>query len=322
MAPYFIARQSSRCGAKLVRASIFAALSVPFFTSNAMAAVSIQGSDSVEPIIKEVLADYKRAQPDAVIALDAKGTGSGMTAFCKGNADISMASRKMSSNEFVLCNANTIEYYQIPIGWDAVAVIGHSASQWLQTLTIDELVTLFEAASTGKIMQWNQVRANFPASKITFVGLDSRSGTADFFSTALKGFPKSLRTDMRLEADHARVARLVASSPNSIGFASLTGLTAGMNVNIIAIDEGKGLGAITPTTATILDGKYDKLSRLLYIYVSKSAYESKPDVKSVVDFALNTMTKYVKEAGGLPLTKANYETVKTNLRDKKTGNTQ
>jgi phosphate transport system substrate-binding protein len=308
--------QSSSCFAWVAAAIITLTVSVP-----ATATINIQGSDSVEPILKEALTDYKRAKPDAAITFDAKGTGSGMTAFCKGAADIGMASRRINNNEFGLCGANAVEYYQIPIGWDAIAVMSHSGNSWLQSLTVDELVLIFEAASTTKVIQWNQVRASFPASKMVLVGLDMRSGTADFFSTALKGFPKLLRTDMRLEADHARVARLVASTPNAIGFASLTGLT-GVNVNVVAIDEGKGQGAIAPSVATILDGKYDKLSRLLYLYVSKSAYSTKPDVKDFVDFTLNTMAKYVKDAGALPLTNANYETAKVRIKEGRTGAAQ
>jgi phosphate transport system substrate-binding protein len=299
-----------------------AAAVIALATSAPVAAtINIQGSDSVEPILKEALNDYKRAKPDAAIVFDAKGTGAGMTAFCKGAADIAMASRRINNNEFGLCSSNALEYYQIPIGWDAIAIMSNSGSGWLQSLTVDELILIFEAASTNKIMQWNQVRASFPASKMVVVGLDMRSGTADFFSTALKGYPKLLRPDMRLESDHARVAKLVASTPNSIGFASLTGL-AGANVNVVAIDEGKGLGAITPSSATILDSKYDKLSRLLYLYISKTAYDTKPDVKSFVDFTFNTMAKYVKEAGALPLTNANYETAKVRLKEGRTGSGQ
>jgi phosphate transport system substrate-binding protein len=304
-----------RYGAKYLFFAGLACLSV-----QSVAGVNILGSDSVEPVFKQAIADFKRAQPTIAVSLDAKGTGAGMVALCKGEADIALASRKISSKEFGQCRSNSIEYYQLPVGWDAVAIFSHPSNTWLTSLTVAELTLLFEAEATEKVTSWNQVRASFPASKINLIGLDMRSGTADFFSTAIKGYPKLLRADLKAESDHARVSRLVASTPGAVGYASVTGVsTSGAKVELVAIDEGTGKGPIAPSTATILDGRYDKLSRLLYMYVSKSAYETKPDVKAFVDFSLLSMGKYVMESGALPLTSTNYETSRARLRDKKAG---
>lgn len=288
--------------------------------TNAFANVTIVGSDSVEPIFKGVVADFKRAQPTMSVSFDIKGTGAGLTTFCRIEADIALASRKMSSKEYTQCRSNSVEYYQLPLAWDAIAVFSHPSNSWLSSLTVAELTLLFEAEATERITAWNQVRAGFPGSKITLIGLDARSGTADFFSSALKGFPKLLRTDLRVESDHARVARLVASTPGAVGYASLTGVVAsGAKVEMVAIDEATGKGPITASAATVVNGQYEKLSRLLFVYVSKSAYETKPAVKALVDFSLQSMSKYVMEAGALPLTAANYEASKVRLREKKPG---
>ncbi len=293
--------------------------SMMLISVEAQAAVVVSGSDSVEPVMVEVVKDYKRTNANAAINLDAKGTGAGLAAFCKGEADIAMASRKINSKEYGTCSLNAVAYYEIAIGWDAIAVVANKGSTWLQSLTTAELATLFEVASTNNVVQWNQIRATFPATKIVLIGLDARSGTADFFSTALKGFPKMLRTDLRLESDHAKVVRLVSATPGAIGFASLTGYSPDSAALLVGIDEGTGKGPVLPSPATILNGQYDKLARLLYLYVSKTSYEAKPDAKDLVDFSLKGMAGYVSKAGVVPLTSANYETAKTALRDKKAG---
>ena len=288
-----------------------------FASAHSAANVIVRGSDSVEPVFRFAITDFKRSNPKAIVNIDAKGTGAGFSAICTGEVDIAMASRKINSKEFSQCGLNSVAFYELPIGWDAIAILSHqSNSGWLTSLTLPELTQLFEVASTEKVLTWNQIRPSFPATKITLIGLDARSGSADFLSTSIKGFAKMLRADMRTESDHARVARIVASTPGAVGFASLTGVTDA-NVSLVAIDEGKG--AIEPSAKTVLSGEYGKLSRLIYVYVAKTAYDTKPEVKVFLDFTLSAMAKYVRDAGALPLTGANYDANRAKLREKKTG---
>jgi len=56
-------------------------------------------------------------------------------------------------------------------------------------------------------------------------------------------------------------------------------------VKIVPIDSGRG--AISPSESTIANGEYAPLSRPLFLYVNKASYDSKPEVKEFIKFALS-----------------------------------
>ena len=56
-----------------------------------------------------------------------------------------------------------------------------------------------------------------------------------------------------------------------------------------------------PSAKTVEDGTYQPLSRPIFIYVSKKAYDSKPEVKEFVEFYLKNAPQLVKEVKYVPL---------------------
>jgi phosphate transport system substrate-binding protein len=86
----------------------------------------------------------------------------------------------------------------------------------------------------------------------------------------------------------------------------------------VPIDSGKG--PITPSEASIIDGSYTPLSRPLFIYVNKKAYDSKSSVKAFVDFALGkTGAEDVKESNYVALPTDAIDAIKAHLAGNKTG---
>jgi phosphate transport system substrate-binding protein len=282
------------------------------------AEVSIAGSDTVEPILSAAVDQFKRSKPTANVKLESLGTGTGFAALCKGEADIAMASRAITAKEKTVCAGNKRDYIELPIAWDAVVLVSHPGNTWLRELSIGEVRSLWELASNNKVMQWNQVRANFPATKIALGGLDLKSGTADFFSAALTGAPKMIRADFKDFSDHSKVVQYVAATPGAIGFVSLVVyLDQPDKVALVAIDEGKG--AVIPSVNAVISDQYAKLSRLLFIYVSKQAYEAKPEVSDFANFLIDGASRFVSYAHGVPLTAASYTAAKNRLRNKEVG---
>jgi phosphate transport system substrate-binding protein len=168
------------------------------------------------------------------------------------------------------------------------------------------------------VIQWNQVRPNFPAAKIALGGLDMKSGTSDFFSSALVGAPKMIRADFKDFSDHSKVIQYVAATPGAIGFVSMVAyLDNPDKTALVAIDEGKG--AVIPSINAVISDQYAKLSRLLIIYVSKQAYESKADVGDFANFFVDGASRFVSYARAVPLTASSYSSSKTRLRNKEVG---
>ena len=51
------------------------------------------------------------------------GTGGGFKKFCRGEIDISDASRPILKQEMEACKAAGIEFFELPIAYDALTVI-------------------------------------------------------------------------------------------------------------------------------------------------------------------------------------------------------
>jgi len=75
-------------------------------------------------------------------------------------------------------------------------------------------------------------------------------------------------------------------------------------LKVLAIDNGKG--AVTPTTATIMDGSYAPLYRPLFMYVSKKSLEN-AHVKSFVNYFLTEGNKLITSVGYVPLKDTEYQ---------------
>ncbi len=84
------------------------------------------------------------------------------------------------------------------------------------------------------------------------------------------------------------------------------------------IDSGGG--PVVPSEKTISDGLYTPLSRPLFFYVSKRAYDTKPQVKSFVKFALSDQgAQDVRESSYVVLPKDLHNEIAKRIAEEKTG---
>ena len=286
-------------GALLVCAPIFAFAQAP-------AELRIMGSDTVEPLLEAAVGQFKKAQSSVGILLEAKGTATGFTALCEGRADMAMASRAITLKEAQLCKSRSVAFVEIPIAWDAVVIVANRNDGWLREVSLTDLKLLWGTESTGKKMTWNQVRSSYPATPVTLFGLDQKSGTFDFFSGAVSGTPKLMRADYQDTAEHAVVIDRVSKTPGAIGYVSMA-IYADQTAKVAALALDEGSGAVLPSTQTVVNGQYGKLSRLLFVYVSKAAYDTRPTVRDFANFLVDGASRFATYARFVPLTTANYQ---------------
>jgi phosphate transport system substrate-binding protein len=268
--------------------------------------IRITGSDSVEPIVEAAAGQFAKSHSNAKAAFDVKGTGQGFTTLCEGRADIAMASRPINTKELAACKGKNIAFVEIPMAWDGVVVVANRNDGWLRDITMAELKLLWGSESTQKAMKWSDIRSSYPATKVSLVGLDSKSGTRDFFGSAVAGNAASMRADYQQLTSHNEVIDAVAKSPGAIGFVSLSAYADhGAQTAALAVDMGGG--PVLPTSQTIISDQYAKLSRLLFIYVSKQSYDQKPATREFADFLVSGGSRFVQFARLVPLTEKNYQ---------------
>jgi ABC-type phosphate transport system substrate-binding protein len=85
--------------------------------------IFVSGSSTVEPISNAVAEAFKAANPGFNYTVEGPGTGDGFAKFCAGETDISDASRPISEEEVQLCADAGIEYEELKVAIDGIAVL-------------------------------------------------------------------------------------------------------------------------------------------------------------------------------------------------------
>ena len=267
--------------------------------------IFVSGSSTVEPISLAVSEDFTALNPDFGYTVEGPGTGDGFAAFCEGTSDVSDASRPISEEEAQLCAENGIEYTELRVAYDGMAVLTHPDTP-IECLTSADLYALFGPESSS-IATWQDAgtlaaelgsTTTMPtdlALQITAPGPES--GTYDsFIEIALadlaeeRGQPDD---ELRLPGPNYTaspndnvIVEGIEAGAGSLGFVGYAfAAEAGDAVKAIAIDGGDGT-CVAPSEETIADGSYP-LSRPLFIYPNNARADENPALQAWVEFYLS-----------------------------------
>ncbi len=288
--------------------------------------VTIDGSSTVYPITEAVAEEFQGANPGIKVTVGISGTGGGFKKFCRGETDISNASRPIKKEEIEECKKNGIEYIELPIAFDALTVVINKNNTWAKNMTVDQLKKIWEPGEAGagnKITKWNQIDPSWPDAKIELFGAGTDSGTFEYFTEAICGKAKASRSDYTASEDDNTLVRGVEGSKNALGYFGMAYYLAHQNkltaVNVAWEKNKATKDPVAPTKENVINGKYAPLSRPLFIYVNKKAVETKPEVKKFVDFFLANAKELTNEVKYVPLPDAAYETIKSRFAKLETG---
>jgi len=260
--------------------------------------VTLDGSSTVFPISEAVAEEFQRTNPGTRVTVGISGTGGGFQKFCRGETDISDASRPIMAAEIAACEKSGVEYVELPIAYDGIAIVVNPKASWVSDITTAELKTMWAPDAQGKVMKWNQVRASWPDREIHLFGAGVDSGTYDYFTEAITGKAKASRGDFTSSEDDNVLVQGVSSDELALGFIPFAYYEENVDkLKLIPVDDGKGDnggGAILPNPDTIRTGTYQPLSRPIFIYVSKKAGD-RPEVQKFVEFYLAEADKLVRE---------------------------
>lgn len=282
--------------------------------------INIDGSSTVYPIAEAVAEEFTKLKKGEIrVTVGISGTGGGFAKFCRGETDMANASRPIRKSEMDLCKANGIEYIELPIAIDGIAVTVNPKNNWVESMTVDELKKIWEPAASGKVTRWNHVRAAWPNAPLNLYGPGVDSGTFDYFTEAIVGKAKSSRGDFTSSEDDNVLVMGVARDRNALGYFGLAYYKENKDrLKIVPIVNPKTGKAVIPSEKTIMDGTYHPLSRPLFAYISKKAVE-KPEVKEFVAFYLKNAAKLVREVKFVPLSAEAYTLATERFEKKKTG---
>lgn len=283
--------------------------------------VSIDGSSTVYPVTEAVAEEFQLSRQGAVrVTVGISGTGGGFKKFCRGETDISDASRPILEEEMQAARENGIEYIELPVCFDALTVAVHPENDWVDSLTVEELKQIWEPSAQDTIMRWNQIRPEWPDEEISLFGPGADSGTFDYFTEAIVGEAKASRGDFTGSEDDNVLVQGISGNRYALGYLPFAYYDANRDtLKAVAIDwEQDELGPMLPSMENVLAGTYNPLSRPLFIYVSTSSLE-RPEVVEFVQFYLDNATELATEVSYVPLPSEAYAMCRERFTNRVTG---
>lgn len=284
--------------------------------------IRIDGSSTVFPITEAIAEEFQKVHRDVRVTVGISGTGGGFKKFGRNEIDITNASRPIKETEIKLCQENGVEYIEIPVAYDGLAVIVNPQNTWCNELTVSDLKKLWEPEAKDKIMKWSDIREGWPDERIHLYGPGTDSGTFDYFTEVICGKAKASRSDYTASEDDNLLVQGIARDVYALGYFGLAYYEHNKDIlKLVAIDDENdenGKGPILPSFETVISGTYQPLARPVFIYIRKES-ASRPEVEEFVKFYLKNAKVLAREVGYIPLPNELYELLLKRFENRVTG---
>jgi len=262
--------------------------------------VTIDGSSTVGPMAKVAAELFGETNPDVRVTVGESGTGGGFEKFCAGETDISNASRPVEDDEVALCEKDGVTFQEMVVANDALTVVVNSENDWATCLTVEQLNTIWDPKSEGKVTNWNQVDPSFPDEKLVLFGAGTDSGTFDYFTDAINGEEGASRTDYSPTENDNNTVQGVQGSAGGLGYFGFSYFEQNAD-NLTAVEIDGGNGCVAPSAESVSDGTYTPLARELYMYPSVEKAASNEAALAYTEFFVENDAEIAEAAQFIPL---------------------
>ncbi len=295
-------------------------LAVAAAPAQAAETIAIDGSSTVFPVMEAVAEEFQAKERGQVrVTVGISGTGGGFKKFCRGETDLSDASRPILDQEMAACKEAGIQYFELPIAFDALTVAVSPKNDWVDEITVEELRKIWEPAAQGKILRWNQVRPEWPDEPLVLFGAGPDSGTFDYFTEAIVGKAKSSRGDYTGSEDDNVLVQGIENNKFALGYLPYAYYAPHADrMKALGIIGKPGAKAVLPSIETAKDGSYQPLARPLFLYVRAKSAE-RPAVQRLIEFIMTDGPELIEEVKYLPLPASAYPAALARFRAGTTG---
>lgn len=275
--------------------------------------VTADGSSTVGPYTQSAAELFAKAGATKVkVTVGISGTGGGFQRFCKGETDLSDASRPMRQSEAKACkDANIGSWRAFTVANDALTVVVNQQNTWAQCLTVPELKKIWEPGS--KVSNWKDVRSGFPDVPIKLFGPGTDSGTFEYFTEAINGRARASRTDYQASEDDNVLVQGVSGERGGMGYFGYSYYIENQSrLNALQVRNPKTDQCVAPGVATVHNNTYKPLSRPLFIYAKGSSFK-RTEVQAFLDYIFDNEVKIAQRARFVSLTKSQLKRGKANF---------
>ena len=284
--------------------------------------LEIDGSSTVHPVAVAAAEMFRQEHGQAQVSIGQSGTGGGFKKFLVPEpglrTDINNASRPIKPSEQETAEALGIEYLELPIAYDGIAVVVHPSNDFVEYLTVEELNRIYGPGS--EIDNWQQVRAGFPDLPLKPYGPSPNHGTFEYFTEMINGEARATRQDYAA-SEPKQIIQGVAGDRGAIGYFGFAYYLRGKDdLKLLAVKHGDA-APVKPAPETISNLSYRPLARPIFMYINKQAAETKPTVDAYVFFLIDHAEQIVahERVGYVPLSPALYETIRARYQERVTG---
>ena len=259
------------------------------------------GSSTVGPFTTYAAELFQQEQPGVQVTVGISGTGGGFERFCVGETDLSNASRPIKEEEVAICEQNGIDFVELHVVNDGLAVVVSPENDWAECLTVEELNATWRPEAEGTVTNWSQIKDGYPDVELTLAGAGTDSGTFDYFTEEINGDTGVIRADYTASEDDNVTVQAVSGNRGGMGFLGLSYVQENEGtIRAVPIQNEAG-ECVSPSTETVQDGSYNPLGRPLFIYAKTESFQ-RPEVQAFMQFALDNNAEIAEGALYVPLT--------------------
>ena len=260
--------------------------------------VEADGSSTVGPLATAAAERFQRENPDVRVTVGVSGTGGGFERFCRGETDLSNASRPIEDEERQACEKKGVEFAEFQVANDALTVVVNPGNDWAQCLTVGQLKKIWQPGS--EVDSWKDVEAKFPDERLRLAGPGTDSGTFDYFTAEIVGDEGASRSDYTASENDNVTVQAVSGEKGALGYFGFSYFEENQDkLKAVAVDGGDG--CVAPSVETAQNGTYKPLSRPLFVY-AKTESLARPEVKAFIRFLLDNEKEIAEAAQFVPLT--------------------
>jgi phosphate transport system substrate-binding protein len=271
--------------------------------------IRIDGSSTVAPFAQAAAEEFAATNPGVRVTVGTSGTGGGFEKFCAGETDISDASRPIEDDEIAVCKKNGIDYSEIQVANDGIAVVSNTDMK-VDCLTTAQLKQLWNKGS--KVSKLSEIDPSLPDTTLKLFGPGTDSGTFDFFTEQINGEEGVSRTDYQPSEDDNVLVQGVEGEAGGLGYFGFSYYEQNQDkLNLIGVGESAG-NCIKPDASNIQSGEYKPLSRPLLMYPSAKAIK-KPEVKAFMDYVVQNYDSIAEASAIVPMSQEQASKAQTDL---------
>ena len=240
--------------------------------------IEADGSSTVGPYTTAAAERFQQQESGVQITVGVSGTGGGFERFCRGETDLSNASRPIKDEEAEICADNGVEPVEFQVANDALTVVVNPENDWANCLTVEQLNKIWAPGS--KVSNWSQVDSSFPDQELKLFGAGTDSGTFDYFTDVINGEEGASRSDYSATEDDNVTVTGVSGDKGALGYFGFSYFEENQDT-LKALEIDGGAGCVAPSVETAQDGTYTPLSRPLFVYAKKESL-ARPEVEAFI----------------------------------------